>query len=126
MKKIVFILLVSVTLAGGIASAQGHRVGGGAYYRPHTTVVIGGGLYSPYYSPFGYFGYPYYAAPGVAARPSKLDQEIEDINHDYAQRIESARMDTGLTGKEKRHQVRELKEARDREIDLAKRDYYKQ
>ncbi len=125
MKKLLMILLVAGIFSTEYASAQ-HR-GGGVYIRPRTTVVVGGGYYSPFY-PYGYLGlgYPYYGYPSVAARPSKLDQEIEDITHDYAQKIESVRMDTSITGKDRRHQIRELKEARDRDIDLARRDYHNQ
>ncbi|MBS1628410.1 MAG: hypothetical protein JSR09_00510 [Bacteroidetes bacterium] len=123
MKKILLMMIFSSSCL--LSSAQGHIIarGGRGYYRPRTTVIVGGGFYYPYsYYPFGY--YPYYNMPYMlSARPSKLDQKIADIEHEYAQRIESARMD--LKGKEKRHEIRQLKEARDHEIDMAKRNYYK-
>ena len=122
MKKLMIMLLLAGTISG--VSAQRGHVGGGAYYRPRTTVVVGGGFYSPFYSPF-YYGYPYYMEPSVPYHASKLDQEIADINHDYAEKIESARMNNSISGKERRHEIRELKEERDRQIDLAKRNYYK-
>ena len=116
--------IIALALSG--AFAQGHR--GTVVVRPRT-VIVGGGFYSPYYSPFYSpfyspygWGYPY-GQSGVQARPSKLDQEVADIEHDYSQRISSARAD--LSGKEKREEVRRLKEARDAEIDIAKRNYYK-
>ncbi len=103
--------------------AQGHR--GSVIVRPRvSTVIVGGSLYSPYYSPFySPFGWGYPYNSGVQARPSKLDQTVADIEHDYAERISSAR--TALSGKEKRMEIKRLKEARDAEIDLAKRNYYK-
>ncbi len=123
MKKLIVTLLLAASVSGAFAQ-RGHVIVTRPAYRPHTTVVVGGGFYSPFYSPYGWYGYPYYE-PAVPYRPSKLDQEIADINHDYAERIESARMDKAISGKERRHEIRELKEARDHEIDLAKRDYYK-
>ncbi len=126
MKKLLIILLIAGVFSGEFAQAQGHRFGGGGYYRPSTSVIIGGGYYSPFYPSFGYYGYPYYANPGAQYRPSKLDQEIADINHDYDQRIESVRMDSGITGKDRRQQIRELKDARERDIEQARKDYYKQ
>src|SRR5476651_2020595 len=122
MKKILIMLLIAGTISGVSAQLRGHVAVGS--YRPRTTVVVGGGFYSPFYSPFNY-GYPYYMEPSVPYHASKLDQEIADINHDYSERIESARMDNSVSGKERRHEIRELKEERDHQIDLAKRDYYK-
>ena len=126
MKKLMSILILAgIFYVNSFGQFRGHG-GGGVYYRPRTTVVIGGGFgYSPFYSPFGYYGYPYYGEPVATAHPSKLDQEIADITHDYAERIESVRMDNNLRGKERRHEIRELKIARDKEIDDAKVSYYK-
>ncbi len=124
MKKLFIIMLITGIFTGEYAQAQ-HRFGG-VYVRPSTTLVIGGGFYSPFYPAFGYYGYPYYYSPSVAARPSKLDQEIADINHDYDQRISSVRMNDAITGKDRRQQIKELKAARDNEIEQAKKDYYKQ
>lgn len=125
MKKIgVALLLIFLLSDTSFTQSRGHG-GGGGYYRPHTTVIIGGYGYSPMYSPFGYYGYPYYGMPSTPYRPSKLDQEMADINHDYAEKIESVRMDNNLSGKERRHEIHELRIARDREIDAAKSSYYK-
>jgi len=125
MKKLLLILFLMCFLSvTSFSQFRGHG-GGAGYYRPRTTVIIGGYGYSPFYSPFGYYGYPYYGTPSIQYRPSKLDQEIADINHDYAEKIESARMDHSLSGKERRHEIRELKIARDREIDTARSNYYK-
>lgn len=123
MKKLLLTGILAVALSG--AFAQGHR--GTVVVRPRT-VIVGGGFYSPYYSPFyssfyGPYGWGYPYQPTVQARPSKLDQTIADIEHDYSERISSAR--AALDGKEKRAEVKRLKEERDAEIDLAKRNYYK-
>lgn len=129
MKKLISTLIfVSVFYFGTFAQFHGHV--GVAYYRPRTTVIIRGWGYSPFYSPFGYYGYPYYGypyyeAPLPIARPSKLDQEIADITHDYSEKIESVRMDHSLSRKERRHKIRELRSERDNEIYNAKRNYYK-
>ena len=120
MKKILIAGLLAMTLSGVFAQKRGFS---GAVLRPRATVIINSGFYSPYYSfwysPFGW-GYPY---PYVQPRPSKLDQTVADIQHDYDQRISSAR--SSLSGKEKRVEVRKLKENRDAAIDLAKRNYYR-
>lgn len=132
MKKMMIVLL-SLALVSGAYAQRGHMVvrGGGGYIAPRTTVVVGAGLgyYSPFYAPFGfYYGYPFYPYPyyGVAHRPSKLDMQIEDIKQDYADKIESVRMDNTLSGKERRQKVRELKRERDQAVLDARRNYYKQ
>lgn len=125
MKKVMISSLLVIFVTTSFAAHPGKT----AFFRPRTTVILGSGLYAPmFYSPFWY-GYPYYSyymQPAITPAPSKLDQEIADITHDYAQRIESLRMDNSLKGKEKRQQIRALKEERDSKIDQAKRDYYKQ
>ena len=127
MKKIIVALILAITVQGAFAMAPA-RIGGGfhggGFYHPRTTVVLGGGFYSPYYSPFGfYYGYPYpYAAP---YQPTKLDMQITDIKNDYADKIESVKLDKNLTGKERRAQVKEFKRERDRAVLEAKRNYYK-
>ncbi|PWV48906.1 hypothetical protein [Chitinophaga sp. S165] len=127
MKKIIAILLLAVTVQGASAMVpnapgRGFR-GGGGFYHPRTTVVLGGGFYSPFYSPF-YFGYPYpYAA--APYQPTKLDMQINDIKNEYADKIESVRLDKDLSGKERRAQVREFRRERDSAVLEAKRNYYK-
>ena len=121
MKKLIStLLLVSIFFMHSQAQFRGH--GGGIYFRPSTTLIIGGGWG---YAPFVYYGYPYYGTPIAVPRPSKLDQEIADINHDYSEKIESVRMDNSLSGKERRQKIRELRSERDKVIDDARRNYYK-
>lgn len=124
MKKILVVML-SLGLALG-ASAQ-HFVGhvGGFYGGPRVVVGVGyAPFYSPFYNPFYPFGYPY-GYYGYGNRPSKLDMQIQDIKNDYNDKIWSVKHDKTLSGKERRHQVRLLKQERDRDIDNAKLNYYK-
>jgi hypothetical protein len=126
MKKL-FIILFTLGLAVG-ANAQHRAFHGGGYYRPAPRVIVGAyapfygyGFYSPFYNPwFGYPGYPVY---GYHHKPTKLEQEEEDIRADYQDKIMSARKD--LKGKEKRQEVRALKHERDQKIDELERNYYK-
>ena len=135
-------LMVVLSCAGFVysASAQhGHSVVVGAYrgpvyvYRPPVSVVaFGVGINSPFYSPFGYYGYPYWALPygyfpyGMAYySPSKLQKKEADIRSDYADRIYSVRQDNSLTNKEKRQAVHSLKKQRDQEIRDLEANYYK-
>lgn len=131
MKRLSIILLV-LTLAAGGASAQKVIVGGriGGYSHPY--------YYQPYVRPYyGFglglgFGYPYYGYPYYYNRPyyyrggSGLDREINNIENDFADRIQSARMDNSLTGRERRQEIRHLREQRREAIDNARRNYYKQ
>ena len=120
MKKLL-IVMISLALVG-TASAQ-HFRGGGVYYRP--PVVVTGGFY-PYYG-FGFNPFfPYYPyGSQYYNRPSKLDMQIEDIKHDYEDKIKSAKSDTSLTRKERRQKVHDLRAQRDDEIYDLKRNYYK-
>ncbi|WP_343675249.1 hypothetical protein [Chitinophaga sp.] len=124
MKKIIIALTMTVMATGAFAMGPGH---GGYHGGGRTTVIVGGGFgyYSPFYSPFGYWGYPYpyYAAP---YRPTKLDLQVMDIKNDYADRIASVKMDRDLSGKERRQEIRQLKRERDNAVYDAKRNYYKQ
>jgi hypothetical protein len=139
MKKLV-VVLVALGLAFG-ASAQRSKGSGSTHPAPSKRVVIvrsyspfspyfgyGWGSpfygYSPYnaYSPFGYGfnnGYRY------DRRPTKLDLQVEDIQNDFQDRITSVRHDDDLSRKEKRKKVQELKDARERAITEAKKNYYK-
>ena len=119
MKKL-FAILFSLGLV--ISAAAQHRyVGRHYYYRPRTSVVLSGGYYPYYSSPFGYsyLGQPYYY------RPSRLTLEIEDIQSDYKDRIWSARHDDRLTKRERKQKIRELKSERDLAIRDAERNYYR-
>jgi hypothetical protein len=125
MKKLL-IVMISLTLAG-TASAQrfGHH-GGAVNYRPH--VIISGGFYPYYGLGFGFnpfFPYSPYYPYGYHNRPSKLDLQIQDIKNDYKDKIWSAKHDTGLTRKERREKVHELRVSRDNEINDLKKNYYK-
>ncbi len=117
MKKIITVMLLILVVSA--ASAQKGR---GYYYRPSTTVFVGG--YYPYFGMYPYYGYPNYYSP-YGNRPSKLDLQIANIKHDYEDRIASVRMDKTLSGKERREKIRALRNERDNVIDAARRNYYK-
>ena len=124
MKKIMMILLLMAMVAGASAMPGGH-MGGGFVRGPRTTVIVGGGFYSPFYAPFGFYGYPFYAYPSMPYRPTKLDLQIEDIKNDYSDKIASVKLDSDLTGKERREKIRELKKERNDAILDARKNYYK-
>ena len=120
MKKL-FAILFSLGLV--ISAAAQHRYVGRHYYyyRPRTSVVLSGGYYPYYSSPFGYsyLGQPYYY------RPSRLTLEIEDIQSDYQDRIWSVRHDKSISKKERRIRIHDLKFQRDQAIRDAEMNYYK-
>jgi len=126
MKATIIAAVLALTVSAAFARGGGPGVKGGGYYRPRTTVVVGGGFYSPFYSPFGYYGYPYYPYARVATQPTKLDMQVADIKNDYADKIASVRLDRTLTGKERREQVRAFRRERDSAVLEARRNYYKQ
>jgi hypothetical protein len=130
MKKLA-VILMSLGITFGAAAQAGHVVAGGFHgggYAVYPRVSVGVGFYPPFYSPFGY--YPYwtypYGAYGPYSKPSKLDNKIQSIRSDYADRIYSARHDTSLTGKERRQTVRSLKQQRDKDIKDLVENYHKQ
>ena len=132
MKKIIvaLVLITTVKFASAMPAIPpgGGHVGGhfGGGFGGRTTIVVGGGFYSPYYSPFGYYGFGYpYPYGAVPYQPSKLDMQIMDIKNDYADKIASVKLDKSLSGKERRMQVREFKRERDRDVLEARRNYYK-
>lgn len=126
-------LLIIVLLAGMALSASAqHGYHGGVhyvprYYAPRVGVGIGFGFGYPYYGlGYPYYGYPYPAyGYGYSARPSKLALEIDDIRNDYKARIWAVKHDHKLSHHERRLQVRQLKADRDKEINEAKRRYYR-
>jgi hypothetical protein len=125
MKKLMIVIIALMlgftAFSQKVAVVSGHF--GGVYYRPRATFVVGS--YVPlYYHPF-FYGYPYYEYR-YYYRPTKLDLQIADIKNDYEEKIWSARHDKTLTGKERRHEVRELKHERDQAINDAEHNYYKQ
>jgi hypothetical protein len=124
MKKLLVISALSLVVVFS-ASAQHFIHGGGVTYYAAPRVFVGGGwgIYAPLYPYWAYpyppYGYGYY-------RPmSKLDMKIQDIRHDYSEKIASVKQDKALTHKERRLQVRQLKNERNNAIDDAKRNYYK-
>jgi hypothetical protein len=123
MKRILMIALAATI--GLSASAQKFGHGGVRHYavRPH--VVITTGIYSPFYPYYGYYGNPYYPFATYHSRPSRLELQIADIKQDYQDKIWSAKHDEGLTRKEKKIKVHELRSERDKAILDAKKDYYK-
>jgi len=86
----------------------------------------------PYWNPYYYgglgfgFNYPIYGRPYYRYHQTKLDKQIQDIEDDYSDRIESVRSDDSLSGHERRVKVRELKHERDDAIYDLKKNYYKQ
>src|SRR5579864_8145556 len=120
MKKLL-IIVMSLSLALGASAQRGFH--GGGYYYGGPRVIVGGGFYAPYYGPFyspfysPFYPYGYY---GYGSRPSKLDMQIQDIKNDYKDRIWSLKQDKTLTHKEKRKQIRQLKQERDKDINDAK------
>lgn len=125
MKKLLIIMLVMSLLTA--ASAQRHVVYVNSYVPVYSGFGWGVGFppygYYPYgYYPYGYspYGYSYYY------KPSRLDNQIAGINHDYDQKIQSVRMDKKLSGKARRQEIRHLKTERDKAIDNAKINYHRQ
>jgi hypothetical protein len=128
MKKIMVLVMVLGLVYG--ASAQKTRTV--AIYKPvygyRTGVGFGLGYFSPFYSPFGYYGFPYgsYYPYGIAKSPSKLEKKEEEIRSDYADRIYSVHQDDSLTNKQKRETVRALKKQRKQEIHDLVANYHNQ
>lgn len=130
MKQIIALMTGLVLTAGAMAyPVHGGGIGRGPI--GHTVIVArpafyGGFGYRPFYST--YWGYnslyaPYYGY-GYAARPSKLDLKVEEINNDYQQQIADVRHDKSLSGSERRSQIRDLKHDRESSIITAKQNYY--
>jgi hypothetical protein len=132
MKKLM-VIVICLGIAYGAAAQRGHSVGRGFYggYAARPRISVGFGYYSPFYSPFGYYGYfPYagygYYPYGAYGRPSKLQREEADIRSDYADRIYSARHDSSLSHRQKRQTIHSLKEQRDKEIRDLVANYHRQ
>ena len=126
MKKLM-VLVMALSLIYG-ASAQKPRTV--AIYKPVYVYRTGFGLgyFSPFYSPFGYYGYPYgsYYPYGITKSPSNLEKKEEEIRSDYSDRIYSVRQDESLTNKQKRETVRALKKQRKQQIHDLVVNYHKQ
>jgi hypothetical protein len=119
-------LTIIIFALGLTLSASAQKV---VHMAPHVVrprVVVGVGAY-PFYSPWSMYS-PFYAYPpyyGYYHRPTRLELQVQDIQNDYKDRIWSARHDNGLTRRERRQKVHELKHDRDQAIIQARRDYYK-
>ncbi len=137
MKKLV-IMMLSIALVSGVSAQRhggGYRVISPSYYvRPSVGIGYGYGYglglgygYGLYGYP--YFGYPFYGFPPTynygASRQSKLNRQIDEIKSDYADKIYSARNATDLDGKQRRAEVRRLKQERDETINNLRNNYYK-
>jgi hypothetical protein len=125
MKKLL-IVMISVGLALGASAQRGHYHGGGyRVVRPRVVVGFGGysPFYSPFYNPYSPWGNPY-GYNSFNSRPSKLDLEIQDIKLDYADRIKSVKLDDGISRRERKLRIKDLKYDRDRAIIDAKKNYY--
>lgn len=125
MKKTMMILLLIAMVTGASARVPAGHIGGGFARGPRTTVIVGGGFYSPFYAPFGWYGAPFYPYATIPYQPTKLDMQVQDIKNDYSDRIASVKLDNELTGKEKRQKIRELKQERNQAVLDARKNYYK-
>ena len=116
-------------LAAGAVSAQKVAVRPAPVRSPHpgATYYVRP-YYNPYWNPYFYggLGFNWYNRPVYRNHVTKMEKQIQDIENDYKDRIESVRSDNDLTGKERRQKVRELKHERDQEIANFKSNYYKQ
>lgn len=132
MKKLMVITLCLGLVFG--ASAQVHSIGAyhgsvGYVIQPRISVGIG---FAPYYSPFGYYGFPYaipyggYYPYGAYGRPSTLQRKEDEIRSDYEDRIYSVHQDETLTAKQKRQEIRGLKKQRNKDIHDLVANYHKQ
>jgi hypothetical protein len=133
MKKLIIIALLAGAALG--ASAQHSRVvSGGTYKRVY--IVRPQIVYSPFYSPFGYYGYPFFYSPFgynpyypygmVYNHPTQLQKKEDDIRADYQDRIYSVRHDSSLSSEEKRKTVRDLKKQRKQDIKDLVENYHRQ
>jgi hypothetical protein len=120
--KRMFVMLLSLAIVIAASAQKGIGTHYYRYYRPRTSIVVSGGYgyypYYPMYYDYGFWGQPYYR------RPSKLTLQIEDIQSDYRDRIKSVRHDDGLTKRERKEKIRELKSERDMAVRDAERNYY--
>lgn len=125
MKKIIIILLAAFVTTAASAMPTSRISGGhhGGWHRPPRTVIVGGGWYSPWYGPWGFYGYPWYATPPTP--PSRLDLQLSTIRVNYADKIKSVRMDKDLTRQARRETIKNLKTQREHAIIEAQQRFYK-
>jgi hypothetical protein len=131
MKKLVF-LVVSLGLAFGVSAQRSVKSPARNPRPPQKVVVVRNypPMFSPYFgfgSPFGFsrFGNRFYDPFRPQPRPSRLDMEIQDIQHEYRDRVASVRSDKDLSRRERRQRVKELKNERDRIVSETRSDYHK-
>jgi hypothetical protein len=134
MKKII-IVMTSLTLAITASAQRVSHGGGHISHGPVTRVYV-----SPYSYGFGY-GFPYYGSPyygygpfgyspfgygypsNYRRMPYQLNMEIETIKSDYQNQIKTTRKDKSMSAKQRRQNIRSLKDQRDKDIVTAKMDY---
>jgi hypothetical protein len=130
MKKILIMMMVSLSLASGVSAQKGR-----GFYRGHTRIIIapvigfsyGGFGYSYPYFNYG-FGNPYFVYPygyGLAPyRPaSRLDVQIAAIRSDYRYKIKAARKDKTVPKTERKQNILSLKSEREKAIANAEWNY---
>ncbi len=127
MKKLI-VVLIGLFIAGAASAQVGHGGFRGHVYAIQPRISVGLGYY-PFYSPFGFYGYPYgsyFPYRAGYARESKLQRKEEDIRADYSDRIYSVRHDSSLSSKQKRETVRSLKKQRKQDLHDLVANYHKQ
>jgi hypothetical protein len=121
------LMVCALLIVSAGAFAQSHSISGSmptAVYIVHPRVIVG--AYSPFYSPFGYYGYPW-GYPGIGFGPygpypmgyhatSPLEKKEAEIRADYKDRIYSVKQDSSLNSTEKRQEIRDLKKQRKQDI----------
>jgi hypothetical protein len=123
-------MIIAAMLSGmvmGVSAQAGHVVSRGNYksvYIVRPQILVG--TYSPFYGPFGAYGYPvilpfgYYpilAPYGFGySRQTELQKKEDDIRADYQDKIYSVRHDDSLSSAEKKQSIKELKKKRKQDI----------
>jgi hypothetical protein len=127
MKKLLVISVLSLAVIFNAAAQRTHVAAGAGYFYGGPRVYVGGGW--GFYAPLYPYAYPYWGFPpygyGYYGPTSKLDMQIRDIKYEYSEKIALARQDKSLTHKQRRQEVKKLKQDRDLAIDAAKKNFYK-
>jgi hypothetical protein len=129
MKKMIILLMVVFLSSGAFAQRKVivHRVPVTRVYVSPFSYGIGFGY--PYfgYPPFYGFGYPYpYPAYRYRSIPYELNLQIEQIQNEYKGKILDVRKDKSISGKQRRQEIRTLKNQRDQDITSAKMNFHRQ